>query len=266
MDVLRLHLAAGLLTLQVGGCGGHSARNDGNAPPMPSVSASAPAPFEGVPTFGVSEWARIEVETALAPEAIVLRSDDIELYTAEGVHRVSADGKLLGSSTLQRARGAERYLGFTGESFTAMVLGTTLRWPGPFESSTVILDSMTSATGLGLAIVRDHCSGCVYVADGPGQRITEYGDSGVAFGTLPLPDTDAQGVAVARSGRVYIADAQRRRLLRSDAALKAIDGVAVLPPGSGDVPSGLTFDDDEHLYVCFRDTSTLLVLAFDAAP
>lgn len=234
--------------------------------PTPSASGSVPDPFEGLPTFGVREWARVEVETALAPEAISLRTDDIELYTDEGVYRISPEGSLLGSSSRQRGRGAERYLGFTGESFTATVLGTTLLWPGPFESNTVILDSMTSATGLGLASVRDYCSGCIYVADGPKQRITEYVDSGLSLGTLSLPDTDAQGVAVARSGHVYIADAKRRRLLRSDAALKAIDGVAALPAGSGDVPTGLTFDDDEHLYVCFRDASALLVLAFDAEP
>jgi DNA-binding beta-propeller fold protein YncE len=146
------------------------------------------------------------------------------------------------------------------------VLGPVLVWPGPFERQAVILDSTTSATGLGLARVRDHCSGCIYVADGPGQRITEYVDSGRALGTLSLPDTDPQGVAVARSGRVYIADAKRRRLLRSDPALKAIDGIAALPPSSGNVPTGLTFDDDDHLYVCFRDASTLLIVAFDAEP
>jgi DNA-binding beta-propeller fold protein YncE len=234
---------------------------------MPSASVPARDPFEEIPSFGVSTWAALEVDTALAPEAISVRADGIiELFTADDVHAVSLAGKLLGSSSSRRGRGADGYFSSAGEWISASVLGSALMWPGPFEQGAAILDATSSATGLGMASTRDHCEGCIYVADGATKSVTEYVETGRSLRTLSLPDTDPQGVAVARSGRVYIADAARRRLLRSDAELTAIDGVATLPVGNGDVPSGLAFDADEHLYVCFRDVSTLLVLAFDDEP
>jgi hypothetical protein len=264
-----------LAVLTAAGCGGrasnHSSddkppQNHNDDKPLPSASASPTDPFAEVPSFGVSKWAEVQVDHELEPEAISVRADGIiELFTAEKVHAVSSAGKLLGSSTSRRGFGADGYLSSNGQWLSASVLGNVLAWPGPFEQGAAQLDATTSATGLGMASVRDNCAGCIYVADGPSHSITEYVETGRSLHTLPLPETDPQGVAVARSGRVYIADAARRRLLRSDGGLTAIDGMAALPSGVG-TPSGLAFDANEHLYVCFRDAQTLLVLSFDDEP
>ena len=68
------------------------------------------------------------------------------------------------------------------------------------------------------------------------QARKEYGEAGAFMRELALPGTDPEGVAVANgSGKVYVADAKGRRLLRVGSRLDKIEAVASLPAGAGGV-------------------------------
>lgn len=247
-----------LLGLVASGCGGKASTKNG----MPAPSASSPVvdPFADVPSFEVELASEIALTAEFAPEAISLRDELLELHDLDGVRIFSKAGEQQSAGT-RRARGSDSYFTQDGERVTELVFDQGLTWSGPFEPGGVLLEGARSATGLGIGHARELCEGCIYVADGPANLVAEYIDpGGRRLRTLQLPDTDPEGLAVAKSGSVYVADSERSRLLRVDPKLTRVEGIADLPGAQGKHPSGLAFDATGELYVCFRDWNTILVL------
>jgi sugar lactone lactonase YvrE len=202
----------------------------------------------------------------VAAESLILRKDDIEVHTRTGIVNFSMTGERGGSSGSFPAMGADGFLLSNGVFVYGLVIEQSLVWFG-WEISGTVLENIQSATGLGVGRNPDLCEGCVYVTDGPAQAVKEYGQAGTFSRELPLPDTDPQGVAVADSGKVYVADAKYRRLLRVSSRLEKVEAVADFPStAGGSVPTGLSFDDMGRLFVCFRDRNSLLILNLPVGP
>jgi hypothetical protein len=240
----------------------------------PAPKAESPAPSEAT----TDPWAaspRFPIEVAdeltiagdpIEAESVLIRKDGITLYSRHGSVGVSKTGARGDGGGGPAALGADGTYISNGTFVYGLVAGQALAWFG-WEVSGSSLEDMADGTGLALARSTDDCPSCIYVTDGRGQAVKQYGSAGSLRGTLALPGTDPQGVAAARSGRIYVADAKHRRLLRVSPGLAEVDAIADLPAGAGgDVPTGLSFDEDERLFVCFRDRNVLLVLELPDDP
>jgi hypothetical protein len=289
-------MLAGLLVGDLA-CGGRALEAQGPAPataPAPDAATNAPPdastasapdvttdsasaarpeiasdPFATAPRFGVELADEIALAGApLNAEAVLVLKTKIVIHSRDGAFVFSPTGELFGAAQgSSGAMGSDTYYRPDGPIVLGIVIGPVLAW-FDWEISASVLENIQYATGLGLGKNRDLCDGCVYITDGPGQSVKEYGAGGGPFGReLPLPDTDPQGVAVSASGQVYVVDAKHRRLLRADSRLQSVGAVADLPAGvGGRVPTGLSFDADGRLYVCFRDRNSLVVLDLPDGP
>ena len=142
-----------------------------------------------------------------------------------------------------------------------LVKGNMLSW-FTFEQTGSVLENMQSATGLGIGRNQDVCESCFFVTDGPAAAVKLYINGEVYEKELSLPDTELEGIASAASGTLYVVDAKARRVFRLSADLSAIEAVAPLPGSvTGRVPTGLAFDDQGRLHVCFRDADRIAILA-----
>jgi hypothetical protein len=198
-------------------------------------------------------------------ESVLLRAENFWLYHLEGVASYQYSGEFGASSSDEHAAGADGFYNSSGEFVYGTVLRQGLVWANP-EPTAVILEQTQSATGLAWVLDSSLCGACVYVSDGPGQSLRAYLeiDGSTPVAELSLPSTDPQGLAAAASGKLYVADAQGRRLLRVSADLDQIEAVAALPAAIADrVPTGLAFDEQGLLHVCFRDSNHLSVLSLN---
>jgi hypothetical protein len=196
----------------------------------------------------------IEIGGPLQPAEALMVTDHIALFTDKSHALFSLDGVRGAAIMGSPARGADDYLSATSADAHAIAIG-----PGmvffDWETAGAILDDVKGVTGLSIGRYEVGCQGCLYVTEAATQSVGEYYENGTLLRTLTLAETEPEGVEASRSGVVWVLDARSDRLLGLDAGIAAVDRVMALPPALADrTPTGLAFDGDGYLNVCFRDS------------
>jgi DNA-binding beta-propeller fold protein YncE len=99
-----------------------------------------------------------------------------------------------------------------------------------------------------------------------GTAIKEYDNLGTnTLGTYASGSVSgAQGIAVAPSGKVYVADTSNGRVQRfSSAGVSELEWGAYPGDGVPDVPSGIAVDSSDNVYITKKATDTILKFAAD---
>jgi hypothetical protein len=246
---------------------GSSPSADTSTPQADGPDETTPDPFAALPRFAVTlDEEMLLPGPPVAAESLFVRKENIEVHTRDGYVVFSTAGTRGASSATKPAMGADGRYDASGLFVYALVIDKSLLWFN-FEPTAAVLENMQSATGLAFGVNPALCDGCVYVTDGPAQAVKEYNPTGKFQRALALPGADPEGLAAADSGELYVADARHRRLLRVSSRLESVAAVADLPIGAGgDVPTGLAFDAQGRLYVCFRDRNSIVILKPPAGP
>lgn len=226
----------------------------------PDAAPPEPDSYDSLPRFPLTLVREVPLGgPSLEAEALFVRRENIEVHARDGFHVFSLEGELGASDPGQPALGADGFYAADGAFVYALVLDRALLWFG-WEVGGSLLEDIGAATGVGVGHDYQQCEGCVYVTDGVAPAVKEYRENGIFLRELSLPGIDPQGAAVDGTGRVYVADAMRGRILRLDPKLTAVEEVASLPePLSAYEPTGLAFDLQGQLYVCFRDQNRIAV-------
>lgn len=128
-----------------------------------------------------------------------------------------------------------------------------------FELQADQLDDLGNGTGIAIRAGANGAYDRYYLADSMRAEITERTVDGVRTATLPLPGSDLQGLAFSPAGELYALDAHGARLLKLTPGVAGVAAEAPLPV-QGRIPSGIHFDAQGALYVCFRDVPKVMVL------
>jgi len=225
--VMRHRAVVGICVGCLLGCG----KTASDEPPAPSAD-----PHDGLARFELTLIEELEHGFGLGAETLMLRAEGPWLMS----DWAGADGAYV-----------------EGTFLYGLVKDNVLEWHDFFEQSGSLLHDMGSASGLALS--RDaRCRSCFFITDAADAAVKNYLNGEVYQGKLAIDGADLQGIAVAGSGSIFVADAEKRRIFRVSADLGAVEAVATLPDEvGGQVPTGLAFDDQDRLHVCFRDSERI---------
>jgi len=113
-------------------------------------------------------------------------------------------------------------------------------------------DGLSNATATGFAI---HPSGMVYVTDGAGNRVLMFSESGEYSGSWGSGRPgdgqfdDPRGIAIDRSGAVYVADTGNHTIQKVTSWGFSLWGSEGAGSGQFDAPAGVAVDSSGNVYV-----------------
>ena len=215
-----------------------------------SGSGDAEDPFAELPKSALVHVGDIDLAAFMGePEDLYVDAQGIRIVTLSGEYVFSVDGALLSSPDEPSNRAPALGIDGAGRGAFATVYRNVVSWYS-FEHMVETLAAAQVATGIALDISADGGPSRFFVTDSARQRLSEYLSASELTHEVELPGTDPQGVAISAQSGLFVLDARRLRILRVAAGV--VQSVAEFPPSGDGIPTGIHFDAQNILYVCYK--------------